>query len=180
MRYFIGFAIQEEAGKWHTALAKDISEKFDTWKIHEYIPSHITLYRPFNMDDVSPIKDLLRAWIQKYSVSGTLTLSGFDRFADRVVFAAVDMEKSTEDAIADIRQKIMAVLPKEDFPNFVPHATLADNDVSPEKIEKIWEYVNTLPKPHFVVPFDNITLFRKEGEKGWVVDEVFPVNGYAQ
>lgn len=173
MRYFIGFLIEGEAGAWHEALTRDISERFDTRKLHKHVAPHVTLYRPFDTDNVEPVKTLLRKWVNQHIQNGEISLSGFGHFTDRVVYASVTLEAKARQNILALRREIMTLLPKEDFPNWVPHATLVDEYETPETITAVWEYVQTLPKPEFTVPFNNVTLFRNREGGGWGVDEIF-------
>jgi 2'-5' RNA ligase len=174
MKYFVGYLIEGEAAEWHRNLTKEISEKFGLWKIHEKIPPHVTIYRPFEREDVEPIKKLLNSWSVGQDIKGNLNISGFDRFDDRVVFAKVEVDEQTRKIGENLRSKIKEIpgMPLEDFPIWNPHATLM-NWIEPEDIEKVWEYVNTLEKPNFIISFNNVTLFRSDGDKKWVVDEVF-------
>ncbi len=79
----------------------------------------------------------------------------------------------------DLREQIKGVpnMPTEDYPVWNPHLTLA-NHLEPSKIIKIWDYVSTLPKCHFVISFDNVALFRSEGNRTWRVDEIFPLKKF--
>ncbi|MDP2641676.1 MAG: hypothetical protein Q8P21_00040, partial [bacterium] len=63
---------------------------------------------------------------------------------------------------------------QELFPDWHPHATLA-NFLNPEEFESIWNYVLTLPKPNFSIPFNNITLFRSTDNEGWEIQDCFPI-----
>ena len=174
MKYFIGYLIQGEAAAWHVNLAKNISDKFNTWKLHEKIPPHITIFQPFDTDDINPIKNLLRSWVQNKSISGKLAISGFDHFDDKVVFVKVETDQSVKEAVEELRRDIEIIpgMPKEDFPIWHPHATLADH-LSSQEINQIWNYVLKLEKPNFIFPFDNITIFRFDGDRKWSVEESF-------
>lgn len=174
MRYFIGYLIQGEAGEWHRACAKDISEKFNTEKIGERIPPHITFVPPFDAEDISLIKDMLHEWIANRPVYGEFTLSGFGWFDDRTVFAAIEADKLVTDAVYEL-QTILRALPGMSAENqypWRPHATLA-NHVRPSDTSAVREYVRALPAPHFVLLFDNATLFRRDEGGVWRVDEIF-------
>lgn len=177
MRYFIGYLIQGEAGEWHRTLAQEISEKFHTWQIREHVPPHITIFRPFDADDVFSVKSLLCEWTAERSVPGNFVLSGFGHFDDTVVFANVVAEKSVTDAVSDLQKQLQALsgMPVPEYTEWHPHATLA-NHAGASEISAIRQYVSTLPKPHFVLPFDNVTLFRYDEGKEWRVDEFFYLN----
>lgn len=173
MRYFIGFLIEGETGAWHEALTRDISGRFGTRKLHEHVAPHVTLYRPFDTDSVEPVKTLLREWTSQHIQNGEMSLFGFGHFTDRVVYVSVAPDITAQHNILALREKIMTLLPKEDFPTWVPHATVADEHETPKTITAVWEYVQTLPKPEFTMPFNNITLFRNREGGGWDVDEIF-------
>lgn len=173
MRYFIGFAIRGDVGAWHTSLVKDISEKFDTWKLHEKIPPHVTVFQTFETENPAPVKELLRDWARSRKIRGAIAITGFGRFDDRVVFAKIEPDEAAKNETEDLRGKIKALpgMPIEEFPEWHPHATMMSK-VPPETIEKIWEYVSTFEEPHFVLPFNNVTLFRFEGDGKWIAEEV--------
>jgi len=174
MRYFIGYLIQGEAGEWHYTLAKEISEKSNTWKIYKKIPPHITVFRPFDAADVSPVKNLLREWTAGRLIPGDFTLSGFGCFEDEVVFAVVNTERPVLNTVIDLQKKLHALpgMPPSEYKEWHPHATLA-NHFESSQFFKIWQYVSALPKPHFVLPFDDVTLFYYDESKTWRVDEMF-------
>lgn len=173
---FIGYLIQKEAAEWHINLTKDISNKFNTWKIYEKIPPHITIFQPFDSEDTSSIKSLLRDWSKDVTISGSFKLSGFDRFDDRVIFAKVDADKVAKEAVEKLREEIKKIpnMPEEDFPVWHPHATLI-NRLPPQEIEKVWSYIKGFEKPNFILPFDNITLFKFEGDRRWGIEESFKI-----
>ncbi|MBX4189379.1 2'-5' RNA ligase family protein [Candidatus Parcubacteria bacterium] len=173
MKYFIGHLISGKAAEWHTNTAKKISEKFNTWKIYEKIPPHITIFYPEGVEDINAIRNYIQDWTRKNKALGSFRLSEFDRFDDRVVFAKVEADESAIKAIEDLRKGLQDMTGiTEDFPNWHPHATLAYK-LSPEEINKIWEYTNELDKPNFTLLLNNITIFRYAEDQKWVVDESF-------
>ncbi len=176
MRYFIGYLIQGEAAEWHRNCAKEISKKFNTEKIYERIPPHITLVPPFDAEDIFSVKDTVHAWTAR-SVPGDFVLSGFDRFGDEVIFASVDTSAAVAEAVSDLQKQVqmMPDIPSPGYREWRPHATLA-NHFKPFEVSAIWEYVCVLPKPQFVLPFDNVTLFRRDEGGTWRVDEIFYLN----
>lgn len=177
MRYFIGYLIEGEAAAWHVNVAKNISDRFNTWKIYEKLPPHITIFYPFSTENIEPVENLLKEWTQSKKVPENFIISDFDHFEDKVVFAKVGIEQSVGWTVEELRRslKLISGMPSEDFPIWHPHATLA-NRQSPEKINQIWGYVLTLKKPNFIIPFDNITIFRFEGDRKWVIEKIFKFN----
>jgi len=177
MKYFVGYLIQGETATWHINLAKNIADKFNTWKLHEKIPPHITIFYLSEVENILPVKNLLRDWVQNKKVSGNFTIQDFDHFEDRVVFAKTEPDDSVRSMIEGLIKRLKQIpsMTQEDYPVWHPHATLA-NKLTPEEINQIWEYVGTLEKPDFVIPFDNVTIFRFEGDQKWVMEESFKIN----
>jgi len=174
MRYFIGYLIKGQAAEWHINLSDDIAERFNIWKITQKNPPHITIYYPFETENVDCVKDLLKNWLRKNDFAGNVILSGFDRFDDRVVFACVKIDDAVEKKIAELRKDLEAVVPSKDtiLPDqttWHPHATLAYK-IPSEKIQEIWNYVKTLEVPKFQMSFDNVTIFKWD-ENRWVIEE---------
>lgn len=173
MRYLIAHLIPGEVSVWHNELMREISDKFGTWKIYEQLPPHITIYRPVEMDDIRSVEKLIHDWLREVKALGDITMAGFDRFDDRVVFAKTEVSKSTMNRVLDLRNKIKN-LPNvlvEDSVDWSPHATLAYK-LTPPEINKIWDYVMTKEKPNFYFPFNNITILRY-GKNKWDVEKTF-------
>ncbi len=177
MKYFIGYLIEGQAAQWHSRVAREIFEKFNNYKIHEKIPPHLTIYRPFDTTDVGPLKNLLAMWVNNFSESQTLFMNDFGQFDEKVIFASVSAPTSLIKIITDLQIEIRSKGVNsigETFPSWHPHATLA-NYLQSEKFKKIWSHVLTLPKPDFSLPFNNVTLFHSTNEEGWEVKEYFPI-----
>lgn len=178
MKFFIGYLIEKEAAEWHIKLTKDISEKFGTWKLNEKFPPHITIYYPFETTDISPIKTFLNNWIKKCENPGNFILSGFDHFDDKVVFANIETDKNTKNVVNLLRDDLQKIIPLSSNQNLIPwhpHATLA-NKITSQEINKIWEYISNIKNPFFVMPFDNVTIFRFIDDQKCVVEKSFRIN----
>jgi 2'-5' RNA ligase len=179
MRYSIAFLLTGEAGSWHKDLTREISEQFNTWKIHEYIPPHVTLYRPFEVEHIDAVKALLKEWVHAKRASGNVSVSGFGRFDDRVIFADIHVDPAVQAAVMELRQLVQGVpgMPEEDIPVWRPHATLM-HKISEDEIKTIWEFVHTKTPPQFTCAFDALTLLRfSEEEQCWKIDETFRFDG---
>ncbi len=179
MKYFIGYLISGEAAEWHISTTKKVSDKFGTWKLYEKLPPHITIFYPEGVEDITEIINYIRDWVEKNKVSGNFYISGFDRFDDKVVFAKINVDESVSRVIENLRAGIRNIssIPNESFPDWHPHATLA-NKLTPEDIDRIWEYTSQLDKPNFILPFNNITIFKFVGDQKWVVDESFELSRF--
>ncbi len=172
MKYFIGYLIEGRAAEWYFNTAKDISDKFNTWKLYEKLPAHVTIFYPFETENVGSVGNVVKNWMSNKKVPGNFTISEFDHFDDKVVFVKVDPDKSVRDIVLELRGILKEIpgMPEDNFPIWRPHNTLA-NHLTPEEIKQIWDYVQTLEKPDFILPFDNVTIFRFEGDRKWVVQE---------
>ncbi len=174
MKYFIGFLIRGEAAEWHNKIAKEISDKFGTGKIYERVPPHITIYPPLDLEDIHPVIYLLDTWSKSYAQNTNFVISDFGRFDDKVIFAKIEADKIIKEAVRDLRERLGAVLgmPKENYKEFIPHATLA-KDLNAKTAAAIWEYISKLEKPSFIIPFNNVTLFSYDDKnKAWEVNKL--------
>jgi 2'-5' RNA ligase len=172
--YFIGHLIQGEAAEWHKTFSKEISDRFNTWKIYEKIPPHITIFRPFGTENLAKVVELLEGLTAKIPIPGSYLMKDYGKFDDRVIYASIEPEQEVVEVVSEIKSKIgkLPSMPEDDFPIWHPHATLI-NKVIPDEIRKIWEYVLTLEKPDFTLPFDNVNLFRYGGDKKWMVEKIY-------
>ena len=140
MKYFIGYLMQGEAAEWHLNTAKKISDEFNTWKIYEKIPPHITIFYPEGVEDITTIRNYIKNWRGKNKVTGNFYISDFDHFDDKVVFAKIDADEAVIKEVNSLREGIRNIsdIKNESYPNWHPHSTLA-NKLNPEKISEIWE-----------------------------------------
>lgn len=168
MQYFLGIHLTGEAGDYLHRLTGQIAERFGTWALHERVPPHITLFRPFDADatELEQVQEIVQQWLAQ-TPAESLTISGFDRFDDKVVFAAVQ-------ASTDFCQKVEALqrelekLPQmpPERPAWHPHASVA-RLLPPEQIERIWEYVGTLEPFCFSFPVESVTVFHHPERGKW-------------
>jgi 2'-5' RNA ligase len=174
MSYFVGYMLEGAVAEWHREVAKNISEHFGTWKVHEKVAPHLTIFYPFDTEEVDTLSNLLEGYCEAQAMPGTISVTDFGRFDDNVVFAKAEAGAEINAVVHELQDLLSEVplVPRRGFRAWNPHATLA-HKVPKETMHKIWEYVQTLPKPHFILDFDNITLFRYEGERKWSVEKIF-------
>jgi 2'-5' RNA ligase len=174
MIYFIGYLAPHEVAVWYENITKDISEIFDINKIYEYIPAHITIIPPFETSDVTVIEKYIEQWINNNATKESFKISDFGHFDDRVVYADVIAGAKMRESVSDfcLHFKETGIIPISTYPLWHPHITLA-NHTTPDKIERIKEYVAAREKPDFVVPFNNITIFQRTDDAKWVVHKLF-------
>lgn len=174
MRYFVGHLLEGDVEAWHTAITNTLAEKFNTWKIQEICPSHITIFSEFETENIEAVSKTIDTVLSN-ARTGKYSISAFDYFDDRVVFAKIDPDTETISLVQRLREQLEKIpdIPKDKYVTWKPHATVAFR-LSPKEITAIWNYVTTLEKPNFTAPFDNITVFRFENEK-WVVEKKFVI-----
>lgn len=174
MKYFIGHLIEGEAVLWHNTITKDIAEKFNIWKMYEKGPPHITIFYPFETEDIGPVANTIKQWLINKNIVGNFSITDFGYFDNSAVFATVRIDPAVKNLLDELKNLLTKIpgMPEDRFPLWQPHATLAYK-ISPEQIKEIWAYTHTLKKPNFINSFSNITIFRFENEKQWVVDKYF-------
>ena len=168
MQYFLGLHITGDAGAYLHELTKSISEHFGTWALHERVPPHITLFRPFDADDaqLQSVIETVQQWLAAQPMHG-FTISGFDRFDDKVVFADVQADPALVSRVEHLQRRLerLPQMPDE-RPHWHPHASIA-RLLPPEQIERIWEYVTQLEDFAFTVPLENVTVFHHPEQGRW-------------
>jgi len=174
MKYFIGHLIGGEFAAWHTTITNDIAEKFNTWKIHDVCPSHLTIFSEFEIGNIESVSNVIESVLLNIEVENYL-VSGFDHFVDRAVFAKIETATKVTSFVQELKKRLEQIpgIQKDKHLVWKPHATVAFR-LPPEDITKIWNYVIILQKPDFIVPFDNITIFKFNNLK-WVVEKTFKI-----
>ena len=177
MRYFIGYLFEGEARNYLEEISEDISQTFGTRPLHRRTPPHLTLYRPFETEDIRLERQILSEWSSK-AIATPFNLEGFGRFTDRVIFVDANVDMYIKGLVEDLQHSISKIpgMPQESGRPWRPHATLVKREM-PEKIEWVWKYLSELPKPQFDLNFDAVTLFRFEQESGWLVEEEWKLGG---
>jgi 2'-5' RNA ligase len=171
--YFVGYMLEGEAAAWHSEVAQAISHQFGTWKVHERVAPHLTIFYPFDSEDIQSISTFLEEWSNR-ELLGSMQMRDFGQFEDVAVFAKVEAPPTIDTVVKELQSELLKIagIPRRGFRDWNPHATLAHR-VPKETLKQIWEFVQTLPKPDFTLPFDNLTLFKHEGERAWSIEHIF-------
>lgn len=175
MRYFIGYLIEGDAAAWHAELTRCFAETFGLRRAHETIPPHITLVPPFDTDDIERVEGVVGELLRQRKSPDPFRMTGFDRFGERVAFVDIRVEEAAYRVVEDVRTRIRGVVaPVSEEPVYPwrPHATLADQ-MTPEVMASVWEYLQHVKKPSFSLPFTAVTLFRK-ADGVWAPEKSFP------
>lgn len=177
MRYFAGHLIEGEAGEYYKKITADISSRFGVKNLSEYIPLHLTLKAPFETTDISLFEKALEEISIKES-SIPFAIHGFERFGSqsRTIFLSVEKDAHVQEKSEKLVQTL-AVFGNYQRPIPLPlilHASVA-RYLTPEQSQTVWDYIVSLPAPHFDVQFDNVTLFSFENDC-WKVEKTFYFN----
>ena len=171
---FIGYPIEGAAAAWQASLMKALSARFGAPRLHERIPPHLTICRPFEVEDPLSLESVVQAWSARTPALGTFSLAGFGSFGEAVIFANAEADQPAWEAAAALQEVIKAfsVVSEEAFPVWHPHATLIKPSSS-QQAQEIREYLEGVEKPAFALPFDRVAVFRFAGEGVWTVAAVF-------
>lgn len=177
MRHIIVHLIRGEAGEAHEAITRDLTEKFDTFPIHDRIVPHLTLKRWFELDGagMESVRNMLDMFAAAHTQSD-YRLHGYGHFGEDVIY--VDVKPSAEmSAIARDLMKSLHSIEGMTFDEFDGveddfHATVVMGALKPFSYAQIWDYLNAKEAMDFNMKFDNIALLKREADK-WVVDQVW-------
>lgn len=161
MKYFAGYLIEGEAAEYYQKITFHLSHRFGIKNLSEYVSLHLTLKPPFETEDIVPFEKLLEETAIKEETI-PFAIQGFERFglSSRTIF--LDIEKNP--SLQEKCEKILHTLADfgdnkraEPLPLKL-HASVARH-LTPEESQKVWDYVSSLPAPHFDLQFNNLTLF---------------------
>ncbi len=174
-RYFIAILLHDEP-KWQIdALRDELAARFSVKEALK-IPPHITLYPPFETEDVTALIPKLKEIAEKTKIFSA-NVTRFHHFDDRVWF--VDVEQGAE--LHALKKRIDGVVdttvPRSASPrNQRPvhfHITLATKDVGPKAFQALKAFFDAEPLPFSTLPIDNITLLVHQNH-AWQAERVFP------
>jgi 2'-5' RNA ligase len=167
-RYFIGYNLEGEDARLVDALRHSIADKFGVQGALK-LPPHLTIFPPFEIPDgqVGDLQDVLKVRAEK-QLPFELQVMGFNHF-DRAVWF-IDVEQSQDlfglkkllDKLLLDRLAIVDDRAQTRGTHF--HITLAYKDVTPEKFERIGEYLRGQKVPVERLSVGAITLFKYNGE----------------
>lgn len=179
MRHIVAHLIRGEAEKYHQNLTKDLTEKFDTFPIHNRIQPHLTLKRWFEIDDIG--MESIYKTIDNFVNSHTqcdYELKSLGHFGEEVVYLDVSPSEETLVLVKDLKNELHKIenLTFDEFDDMENdlHATLVFGALKPFDFRTIWDYLNTQTQPNFKMKFDNIAVMKREANK-WVVDRVWEI-----
>ena len=175
MEHLLGLHFTGDIAPWYQGLTQTLYERFGGKPLHTHIPPHVTVIPPFDEAHLPAVRACVARWKQEGNEGPwTVSLDGFGSFEQGVVFGRIEMPPSTREAMERLRAAVFAVppMPEPFFPEWHPHVSLARLP-SAELLPSVWEYVQTLPAPHFMMNIAGITLFRRANDGWHHLDETF-------
>lgn len=176
MRYFIAYLLDDSVAKYHHSLVNELSERFELSIGIGLFPTHITIKAPFDTDDATEIKEVLREFASTH-YSPSFTIQKFGCFNKKVVFLDVSPNEMLSTIVWDVQnaiKKIPDLSCGEHEPLKNLHITVTKNFDS-AKFNAICRYLMQKNAPLFELSFNNIALLRLENNV-WVVDSIYYLN----
>ncbi|VVB80360.1 RNA 2',3'-cyclic phosphodiesterase [uncultured archaeon] len=170
--YVLVYLIEGKAKRYHQALSKEISKKFNVKNPSDRIVPHITIKFIGNLNNKNQVKELIRK-INETSFNlrkFEFTLEGFNNFDRRVLFIDVKKIDALQNAYQEVYSRIIKLpfikkVPKFEGKNMHFHATLCIDDIE-KKFDKIKNYLSNR-NPVYEVYFNNLALMKKENNERW-------------
>ncbi|MFD1095449.1 2'-5' RNA ligase family protein [Salegentibacter chungangensis] len=166
--YFIALLPPAKIRKEIEAFKKELKESYRI-KHALKLPAHITLQIPFRMQEKKEpvlIRNLLKFAKDKRSFQ--VSLSGFGKFSQNVIFVKVSEHRPVIDLFEDLQSNLAQILDlknHEKAARIHPHITIASRDLKTEVFPEIWA---VFKDRNYQSSFraDSIHLFRHNG-KTW-------------
>lgn len=172
-RYFIGYHLRGEANRWVKNLKLRLAKGFNlSWTLQ--YPPHITLFHPFETEDLNALKESL-ADIAGSSQTFKVSIPSYGHFDQETWFVEVEQKHELFELKKKIVEKILKRLETKDNDHGYAthfHITLAHKELTPETFAKIEDILKTETIPFGELTIDSFTLFRK-GETEWEAIEDF-------
>lgn len=172
MRLFIGYLLENESAQYYDYITNHLSQKFKIKNLSEKFPPHITFKAPFDIESSTTLESKIDEIVSKLK-NQNFVINGFDKFEGGTIFLKIQVSelliKIMESIISEIESfgENKMFIPKP----FHPHISIA-RFLSQTQNEMIWQYLNSLPTPHFNLQFNNITIFKKESKK-WKIQKTY-------
>ena len=173
MRYFIGYGLTGADAQAVRLLQEKIASEFGVHGALEY-PPHITIFPPFEVDNVEPLKKPLEAFV-KNRLPFSVQTPGFASFNQAVWFIdvapkpeLVDLKEKLVETVTQLGIKEAGVQHDTHF-----HLTLAFKQIPPDVFKRIGEFLKKETPPIHSVKMGALTLFAKQEDELWIAKSIF-------
>ena len=167
MKYIIVSLLDGKVERYHQKLVEEISERFQVdFLAKQKAPTHFTLKDMFEAEDIEELDCLLKDFVVSHKPA-IITLEGYNRFDDNVIFMDIKLSEEARSLFDDL-MKLLKNIPwmewgPYDDENRKFHCSLAYFDIK-EKYKDICRFLLKSYSYSFEAYFDNITVFQQEGE----------------
>lgn len=175
MKYSIFYIIKGEAGKYNQKLIKKVGPMFgENYMVEHYLPAHITLKSPFEIDNIQKVERVLKKFVKEQNPA-KIKINGFGNFRKFVSFMKTEFSisafKIQRDLIKELKK--IGINPHEFDIKFKPHMTIAYGNTK-KSFNGIWNYLGKLDKPEFNLMLNNLAIMKK-GKTQWNVHKEFKI-----
>ena len=168
MIYYVGYIPPKEFQNFYADLVRDLSKKFGLNILTQKnrIP-HVTLKSPFEISSPQSLDDVVSNFCQGQEPS-SIRINSVGNFGEEFIF----LHSQPSRKMIDTFEKLLASLRgvrgmgwnEYDNPNKTLHITLAKGEELEGKFQEVYNYLNA-QNIKFALPFDNITIFRKNEQR---------------
>lgn len=167
----IAHVLEGDVRKHQLSVAREISRRFGLKNVNQKIMPHVTLKIPFEAEENRSVEDTVCDVLDTSSAFSYDTYH-FGHFGDDVVYLDICGDEHLRTIAIDLnnalyeRNGFEIGLFEGEHAHF--HSTLAYTNS--ENFEKVWDYVQRLPKPLFEKKARTISILRRDIEdKTWDV-----------
>jgi 2'-5' RNA ligase len=171
MLYYIGYFPPKEFQDFYTELIMDIGQRFQLEELvqRRRVP-HITLKAPFEINSTKSLDKLMSGFCRSQEPS-KINVIGIGSFGEEIIYLncqplrqMVTIFKRLLSSLGDVKDISWSEYDTQDK-KF--HITLVKKSELNGQFRDIFNYLNT-KHIEFVLPFDNLAIFKKDGGKNAV------------
>ena len=172
MRCYIGYLLSEEFQEQYQKIVRDIGQRFSLERlIQKRRLAHITFQSPFETDSISQIEELISSFCESQKPS-EIKVRGIGSFGNQAMYLDVQPSEAMINTFRAFLEKFNPLLPQKANSDKKLHITLTKFDELEGRFQEIYDYLSN-QDISFVLPFDNITIFQKNGSKTSVYKTYF-------
>ena len=168
MIYYVGYIPPKEFKNFYADLIRDVSKRFELNGLaqNNRVP-HITLKSPFEISSSQSLDEVVSNFCQDQEPS-SIEINGVGSFEKEVIFLHSQPSTQMIDTFRKLLNSLRGVKGmgwnEYDNPNKKLHITLAKGEELEGKFQGVYNYLKARDIK-FTLPFDNITIFQKDGGK---------------
>ena len=145
--------------------------------VTERIDAHLTLKAPFETDSIFEVEEIIESFAER-STPQPMTMNGFGRFENRVLYMDVQAPEDTLTSISTFQDMLLRI-PWISFRDYETppklHATLC-YPRSKTQADEIYAKLTDKDSRSFEIMFDNIAIL-KRGPRRWETFNEFKIGG---